>query len=109
MSHKMHENDPRLHEGVALDEKTEIDTPKMYTITMHNDDYTPMDFVVYLLIKVFRKSQLDAAEIMMDVHQKGQRIVGVYSYDVATTKLAHSQRLAESAGHPLKITMDEAR
>ena len=95
--------------GTALDQAVKFDTPKMYAVTMHNDDYTPMDFVVFLLIKVFRKSQVEAAEIMMDVHQKGARIVGVYSYDVASTKQTQCRALAEGAGHPLKITIDEVR
>jgi len=98
-----------LHSNIALEEKKDTDIPKMYAVIMFNDDYTPMDFVVYLLIKVFRKNQIDAAEIMMDVHQKGQCTVGIYSFDMASTKMIHSQRLAESAGHPLKITIDEVR
>jgi len=97
------------HGGTALDEQIKFDTPKMYAVTMHNDDYTPMDFVVMLLIKVFRKNQAEAAEIMMDVHQKGQRVVGIYSHDVATTKRAQCRRLADNAGWPLKITIDEVR
>ena len=91
----------------ALDDKTDFERPKLYGVRIHNDDYTPMDFVVLLLIKVFRKTQGDATEIMMDIHQKGERVVGIYSYDVAVTKRTQAQVMADQSGHPLKITMDE--
>ena len=94
-------------DSTLLAEKTRLGTPKLYAIRIHNDDYTPMDFVVALLIKVFRKTHEDAYKIMMDVHVLGERVVGIYSYDIATTKHTQARLMADQAGHPLKITVDE--
>ena len=84
-----------------------LDVPKLYGVKIHNDDYTPMDFVVKLLTQVFRKSEAEATQLMLDVHESGESIVGVYSYDIAATKTMQAQRMADAAGFPLKITMGE--
>jgi len=84
-----------------------LDVPKLYGVKIHNDDYTPMDFVVRLLVQVFRKSEAEATQLMLDVHEKGESIVGVYSYDIAATKTMQAQRMADAASFPLKITMGE--
>ncbi|MCL2574641.1 MAG: ATP-dependent Clp protease adaptor ClpS [Defluviitaleaceae bacterium] len=84
-----------------------LDVPKLYGVKLHNDDYTPMDFVVRLLVTVFRKSEVDAAVLMLAVHEKGESLVGVYSYDIAATKVMQAQRMADAAGFPLRITMGE--
>jgi ATP-dependent Clp protease adaptor protein ClpS len=84
-----------------------LDVPKLYGVKIYNDDYTPMDFVVKLLMQVFRKSDTEATQLMLDVHEKGESIVGVYSYDIAATKTMQAQRMADAAGFPLKITMGE--
>jgi len=97
----------RAYEHTDIADKTRFEMPKFYSISIHNDDYTPMDFVVMLLMKVFRKSPEDAEEIMLDVHTRGVRVVGVYSYDIAITKRAQGQQMANLAGHPLKITIEE--
>jgi len=102
-------NDPmtRAFEQFAVNTKRRLQSPKLFSVSIHNDDYTPMDFVVQLLIKVFRKNHEEAAAIMMDVHINGVRIVGIYSFDVAATKRAQGQQMAEQAGHPLKLTLEE--
>jgi len=96
--------------NLGLDPETIIknDKPKMYAVIMHNDDYTPMDFVVYLLVKVFRKDDIDARMLMLDIHQKGAAAIGIYTFDVASSKQDLVQKMAEQAGHPLRITIKEA-
>ncbi|MCL2376616.1 MAG: ATP-dependent Clp protease adaptor ClpS [Defluviitaleaceae bacterium] len=84
-----------------------LDTPKLFAIKIHNDDYTPMDFVVKLLMQVFRKDEGEARTLMLDVHEKGESIVGVYNYDIAATKKMQAERMSNAAGHPLRITMSE--
>jgi len=84
-----------------------LDVPKLYGVKIHNDDYTPMDFVVKLLVQVFRKSETEAVQLMLAVHETGESLAGVYSYDIAATKTMQAQRMADAAGFPLKITMGE--
>ena len=84
-----------------------LDVPKLYGVKIHNDDYTPMDFVVKLLMQVFRKAETEATQLMMYVHEQGESLVGTYSYDIAATKTMQAQRMADAEGFPLKITMGE--
>lgn len=101
---------PKTKGGSALKEVTRIslDEPKMFHVILHNDDVTTMEFVVHLLTSVFRKSELAAQEIMLTVHHKGSATVGTYTYDVAYTRKAKATLMANNAGFPLKITMEEA-
>ncbi|MBE6044858.1 MAG: ATP-dependent Clp protease adaptor ClpS [Clostridium thermopalmarium] len=79
----------------------------MYKVLLHNDDYTTMDFVVEILIKIFRKSPIEAERIMFDVHRKGIGIAGIYSYDIASTKIRQVMIMAEENGFPLKLTLEK--
>lgn len=88
--------------------KVKIKKPKYYKVIMHNDDYTTMEFVIKILIKVFNKSFIDAEKIMIDVHKKGRGIAGIYSYDIAVTKVATAMSMAKSEGFPFKLTTEEA-
>ena len=75
---------------------------------MYNDDFTPMDFVVYILINIFKKKHEDAVNIMMKVHKEGSAVVGIYSYDIAVTKVEKADSLARGEGFPFKIKVQEA-
>ena len=86
----------------------EIREPKMYRVILHNDDYTTMDFVVEVLISIFHKPAADATRIMIDVHKKGKGICGLYTYDIAATRIARVHRLARKRQFPLKCTLEEA-
>ena len=79
----------------------------MWSVVLLNDDYTPMEFVVQLLEGVFDKSPAEAYRIMMQVHVDGRGICGVYPFDVAETRVAPTEELAEVAGYPLKAVMEE--
>jgi ATP-dependent Clp protease adaptor protein ClpS len=85
----------------------EIKTPKMYKVILLNDDYTTMEFVVRILMSVFNKSAIEAEKIMFDVHYKGKGIVGLYTYDIAKTKVLSVERIAKNEEYPLKAIMEE--
>jgi len=86
----------------------EIREPKMVRVILHNDDYTTMDFVIDVLISVFHKPAAEAMQIMLDVHKKGKGICGVYTYDIAATKVAQVHELAMRREFPLKCSLEEA-
>jgi len=79
----------------------------MYKVLLLNDDYTPMDFVVTILEKFFGKNENEAVEIMMTVHRKGVGLCGVYTYEVAETKVGQVMSFAKKNEHPLQCTMEK--
>ncbi|NMB33002.1 MAG: ATP-dependent Clp protease adaptor ClpS [Clostridium sp.] len=80
--------------------------PGMYKVVLLNDDYTTMDFVVDMLIAVFHKCPTDAAKIMLDTHEKGRGVIGVYTFDIARTKIAQVKQMALKNDFPLMIIME---
>ncbi len=85
----------------------EIKEPRRFKVLLHNDDYTTMDFVIYVLKKVFNKTEGEAVQIMMKVHKNGIGVCGVYTKEVAETKVIMVKNLARKEGFPLKCTMEE--
>jgi ATP-dependent Clp protease adaptor protein ClpS len=106
-------DDPRTHhrdddQGLALEEgKPRLKRPPLYRVILLNDDYTPMEFVVQVLEKVFGLDRNTATRIMLEVHTKGKGICGVYTYEIAETKVAQVTGLAQQHQHPLLCTMEE--
>jgi len=96
-----------LPEGDVKNDQ-EIREPKMYRVILHNDDYSTMDFVIEVLISIFHKPAADATRIMIDVHKKGKGICGVYTYDIAATRLVRVHQLARRREFPLKCSLEEA-
>jgi ATP-dependent Clp protease adaptor protein ClpS len=94
--------------GVATRTKAEkkLAKPKLFKVLFHNDDYTTREFVVWVLETVFHKSESDAVTIMMHVHRNGVGVAGVYTYEVAETKLQKTQSLAREHEYPLLVTME---
>jgi len=88
--------------------QTTVRPPKMFAVVMHNDDYTSMDFVVDILQKIFQKNETDANRIMLEIHNAGKGVAGVYTYDIAVTKKTQADQLADEKGFPLKLTIAEA-
>ncbi|MFL5444193.1 MAG: ATP-dependent Clp protease adaptor ClpS [Myxococcales bacterium] len=86
--------------------KPKLERPKLYKVLLHNDDYTPMEFVVLVLVNVFHKSESDASSIMLHAHTHGYAVAGVYTFEVAETKVAETLKLAEKAQFPLLSTME---
>jgi ATP-dependent Clp protease adaptor protein ClpS len=86
--------------------KQKLQRPKLYKVLLLNDDYTTMEFVVLLLVHVFHHDESTANAIMLHIHQNGVGIAGVYTYEVAETKVAMVMELAEKAEFPLQCTME---
>ncbi|MGB5965949.1 MAG: ATP-dependent Clp protease adaptor ClpS, partial [Sulfurimonadaceae bacterium] len=82
--------------------------PKQYLVYLLNDDYTSMDFVIDVLMNIFHKNYQEAEQIMMDVHKKDRGICGIFTYEVAETKVMQVSKLSREQGFPLKATMEEA-
>jgi len=85
---------------------TRLQRPRMWKVLLHNDDYTTQEFVVWVLETVFRKPRGEAYAIMMNVHRSGLGIAGVYTHDVAATKVTSAKHLAEQHEYPLLVTME---
>ena len=84
-----------------------VKMPMMYAVVMFNDDITTMDFVVDLLMRVFHKSPVEASAVMMAIHEGGQGIAGIYTYDVAVTKKKYADQLSAERGFPLRLAVQE--
>ncbi len=102
-------NDDDNGAGTGLAVKTRIRTkrPAMYKVLMLNDDYTPMEFVVHVLERFFSKNHQEATQIMLHVHQKGVGLCGVFTYEVAETKVTQVMDLARQHQHPLQCTIEK--
>jgi len=94
--------------GVGVVSKTAPKTkrPSLYKVLLLNDDYTPQEFVVWLLQSIFKKESEDALRIMMHVHQTGIGMCGVYTYEIAETKVAQVMELSRRNQHPLQCAME---
>lgn len=97
-------------EGTGLATKTlakpKLQPPSMWKVVLHNDDYTTQDFVVFVLRAIFHKPEAEATRIMLAVHHQGKGIAGLYTHDVAETKIAQARALAEQHEYPLLCTME---
>ena len=83
-----------------------LETPKNYKVILLNDDFTSMEFVVWVLMNIFRHSQASATRVMLHIHNTGTGVAGIYSKDVAETRVAQVHQVAKEAGHPLQCTME---
>lgn len=93
--------------GIALKARPKTKKPSMYKVLLLNDDYTPMEFVVHVVEKFFSKNRQEATEIMMQVHRKGVGICGVFTYEIAETKVAQVMDFAAANEQPLQCTMEK--
>ena len=93
--------------GIATRTRTRTKQPTPYRVLMLNDDYTPMEFVVHVVEKFFNKSQADAYQIMMHVHQNGVGECGIFTYEVAETKVSQVMDFARQNQHPLQCVMEK--
>lgn len=92
---------------LAVKPRARTQRPPMYKVLMLNDDFTPMEFVVHVLERLFNMSHAQAIEIMLMVHRQGVAVVGVFSHEVAETKVAQVMELARRQQHPLQCTMEK--
>lgn len=93
--------------GLMLKTRPKTKKPSMYKVLLLNDDYTPMEFVVHILEKFFNKNRQEATDIMMHVHRRGVGICGVFTYEVAETKVAQVMDFARANEQPLQCTMEK--
>ncbi len=93
--------------STAIKERQEIKEPSFYKVILLNDDYTSMEFVVHILESVFNKNAAEAHVVMLDVHANGKGIAGVFTKEVAETKVAIVHHLAKQAQFPLKCTLEQ--
>jgi ATP-dependent Clp protease adaptor protein ClpS len=94
--------------GLVTETQKKVKRPPLYKVLLHNDDYTTKEFVVQILQYVFHKEQTEAVQIMLHVHKKGIGVAGVYTYEIAETKVALVEDLSRQHEYPLKCTMEEA-
>ena len=98
------------HGGAVIEEtesKTKLERPPLYKVLLHNDDFTPMEFVVFILQTIFNHGENDAVRLMLDVHRKGIGLAGVFTYEVAEMKVDRVTSLAQANEFPLLCTMEE--
>jgi ATP-dependent Clp protease adaptor protein ClpS len=98
---------PGAGAAVITRTRTQTKRPNMYRVLLLNDDYTPMEFVVHILERFFHKNRQEATRIMLHVHQKGVGVCGVYSYEVAETKVTQVMDFARQHQHPLQCTLEK--
>lgn len=93
--------------GILTETRTRTKKPSMYKVLMLNDDYTPMDFVVHVLQKFFRMTYEEAHEVMLHVHQRGVGVCGVFTFEVAETKVTHVIDYSRKHEQPLQCTLEK--
>ena len=93
--------------GIVTKTRPKTKKPSLYKVLLLNDDYTPMEFVVHVLERYFSKGREEATQIMLHVHQKGVGVCGVYTYEVAETKVTQVMDFARQHGHPLQCTLEK--
>ncbi len=99
---------PQEQSQIRERQRIDLREPRRYKVTLFNDDFTTMEFVVKILVEVFYKSETEANELMLKVHHSDSAVVGIYSYDIATSKANKATSMAREAGFPLRITVEPA-
>ena len=97
---------PQQQSSIRERERTSFKEPRQYKVILHNDDFTTMEFVVSILVNVFQKEHAEAESLMMQVHQKGKAVAGIYTLDIAASKANKAMKMAREAGFPLRLTYE---
>lgn len=103
----MSANNSENQTDILTREDIDIDEPRLYKVLLHNDNYTTMEFVVHVLETIFYKTPAEAMQIMMSVHRKGVGVCGIYTFDVAETKVEQVHQAAREHQFPLKSSIEE--
>ena len=98
---------PQEQSNLKERQHDKVRMPRKYSVTIHNDDFTPLDFVVFVLTDIFFLSEAKANELMLQVHNSDKAVVGVYSYDVAMSKAQKATDIARDEGYPLRLTVEQ--
>ena len=97
---------PQEQSQIRERQRTDLREPRRYKVTIYNDDFTTMEFVVKVLMEVFFKSQAEAEQLMLTVHHSDKAVVGIYTYGIAVSKVRKAQEMAREAGFPLRLTYE---
>lgn len=101
--------DSRFEESAVAESAEKVEEPPLFKVLLHNDDYTTMDFVIWVLQTIFNMAEDQAIQVMLNVHVKGLGVAGVYTYEVAETKVTRTTELAREHEFPLLCTMEQDR
>jgi ATP-dependent Clp protease adaptor protein ClpS len=99
--------DPRFEESAVAESAEKVDKPPLFRVLLHNDDFTTMDFVVWVLQSIFNMAEEQAIQIMLNVHVKGIGVAGVYTYEIAEMKVTKTTEAARTHEYPLLCTMEQ--
>lgn len=105
-SHKKASHMPQEQSAIRERQRTDLKEPRRYKVIIYNDDFTTMEFVVMILTNVFYKSQAEAEALMLQVHHSDKAVVGIYTYDIAMSKVQKATRMARDAGFPLRLACE---
>jgi ATP-dependent Clp protease adaptor protein ClpS len=97
---------PQEQSALRERQRTRLQEPRRYKVTIYNDDFTTMEFVVTVLMQVFFKSEAEAQTLMLQVHHSDKAVVGIYTYDIAVSKVQKATQMARDAGFPLRLSCE---
>ena len=97
---------PQEQSNVRVQQHTDLREPRRFKVTIYNDDFTTMEFVVMILTTVFFKSKAEAEALMLKVHHSDKAVVGIYTYDIAISKVRKATQMAREAGFPLRLSCE---
>jgi len=103
----MPNRNPQHDDAVLTESRQKLQKPPLFKVLLHNDNYTTMDFVVFVLVQVFNRSETDAIQVMLHVHNRGVGVAGVFTHEIAETKVARVTALARENEYPLLCTLEE--
>ena len=99
---------PSPDEAVLAESREKVEEPPLFKVLLHNDDYTTMDFVIWVLESIFGMSEEQAIQVMLNVHLRGLGVAGIYTFEIAETKVEQTTTLAREHEYPLLVTMEQA-
>lgn len=99
--------DTQYEEAAVAESREKVEEPPLFKVLLHNDDFTTMEFVVWVLETIFKMSEEQAIQVMLNVHLRGSGVAGIYTYEVAETKVEQTTALAREHEFPLLVTMEE--
>lgn len=102
----MPKRDLETDEAVVAESRTRLKRPSLFKVLLHNDDFTTMEFVVYVLQTIFQRPEAEAVRVMLQVHTQGVGVAGIYTYEIAETKAAKAASLARTHEYPLLCTVE---
>jgi ATP-dependent Clp protease adaptor protein ClpS len=99
--------DSKFEESALAESREKVEEPPLFKVLLHNDDYTTMEFVVWILESVFNMPEEQAIQVMLNVHLRGTGVAGIYTYEIAETKVEKTTALAREQEYPLLVTMEQ--